>query len=262
MGHSGLAWQGAASQPERLKTQSQDTHSTHKPACDRPAVFALRDAAHTLPPVTRPSLEALNTDARPTNQLAVSPSNSDTLTEGTQQSQTSDTERATKETPPAPAEDTGLQGIPREPPPPGGTLSAERQLREIDSAHSMHAINQQTSTPPQSAECCSQPPLSDDSPAPRQTVLSHVQSGDTVRRRAQSQDALRPPQDDADGVRPAALLVSTTTAQFLRSHALNALLTSHPQTCTHALLCMPWILLEGGFARAFELIGLALQRSR
>ncbi|KAJ8288954.1 hypothetical protein COCON_G00016130 [Conger conger] len=198
LGQSGLAWQGAASQPERLKTQSQDTHGTHKPAA-----LTLRDASHTFPLAASTTLEALN---------------SDTLTEEAHHSRTTPSQVAqdTGRAPPAPAEDTGLQETPKKQPPPVGSLSAERQVSDIDSVRSVHALNKRTHTPAkqtmqtlaQSAEGCTPPALSKDTPAPRHAVLTHVKSSDTVHKHTRSQDTLRLLRDDADSLCPAALLAS------------------------------------------------------
>ncbi|KAG5857708.1 hypothetical protein ANANG_G00022250 [Anguilla anguilla] len=228
LGQSGLAWRGEDSQPERLKTQSQDTHSTHRPAGDRPAAFTLRDVSHALPHTAGVALEAPDIDTRHSTQLTPSHTrDSDSLIRDTQRStptpsevaygQARGTEGATEDTPPAPEEDTGLLKTQRKQTSPVCSHSTETKPPERESVHSTHPLSQHANTPAdptrrthsQSADGCIRPSLSEDSAAPEHAVLT--QSRDTEREHTQSQDTLRLPQDGADSMRPAALLASGET---------------------------------------------------
>ncbi|KAJ8290335.1 hypothetical protein GJAV_G00011550 [Gymnothorax javanicus] len=232
MGFSGLAWRGQDNQPERLKTQSQDTHSAHTPAGDRPAALSLQDGSHTLCPAANATLAALNIDKQHTEQLTLSPSpDSDRLTKyalerehrpsDTAHRQSRDSLKDIKENLPISEADTGFLDTPRKWTPPLSSHTTEIQIVG-DSVLSTQAPRQHTNTPAdrtehtplQSAEGSLRPLQLSDTP----TEPAHAQCRDTAHKHTQSQDTLL--QDGADSMRPAALLVSPAP---LREHFMPAI---------------------------------------
>ncbi|KAJ8411705.1 hypothetical protein AAFF_G00153430 [Aldrovandia affinis] len=212
LGQSGLAWRGEDSQPEWLKTQSQDTRSTHRPSGDTPTAHTLKVASehYTFSQVTTGAPETQNTDTQLPKQHTLSASRyTGTLANDTHDSKPmpSDPEMATKENLPAPEEDLGLQETPCIESPPAASHGTEGQPSEEDRKHRVPTLTQHKSTstdqtrqiPPQTAEGCNQPSLSTETPtAPQNTVRTHTQS----------QDTLRLSQEDADSMSPAALWAS------------------------------------------------------